>query len=146
VFVESGLGLVAFTLAVMCVPVFDTLRVMLMRIIRGVSPFSPDKMHLHHLFIELGFSHVGTTISELLLNLIVVMVWYATYQLGGSIDLQFYVVVGTGLLLTAGFYKTMRISMKHDWPLHKFMQRVGACTHLESNKGWRAIQKFVDLQ
>jgi UDP-N-acetylmuramyl pentapeptide phosphotransferase/UDP-N-acetylglucosamine-1-phosphate transferase len=146
VFVESGLGLVAFTLAVMCVPVFDTLRVMLMRIIRGVSPFSPDKTHLHHLFIELGFSHVGTTISELLLNLIVVMVWYATYQLGGSIDLQFYVVVGTGLLLTAGFYKTMRISMKHDWPLHKFMQRVGACTHLESNKGWRAIQKFVDLQ
>ena len=35
--------LVPFTLSVLCVPVFDTLRVMSARIIRGRSPFSPDR-------------------------------------------------------------------------------------------------------
>jgi UDP-N-acetylmuramyl pentapeptide phosphotransferase/UDP-N-acetylglucosamine-1-phosphate transferase len=144
--VAGGLGLVPFTLAVMCVPVFDTVRVMAMRMIRGVSPFKPDKTHLHHLFIELGFSHVGTTATELLFNVVVVFAWYATYQLGGSIDVQFYVVVGLGLILTAGFYKLMRVSMKYDWPLHKFMQRIGASTQIESKKIWQTIQKIVDLQ
>jgi hypothetical protein len=145
-FVDSGVGLIPFTLAVMCVPVFDTLRVMSMRIIRGISPFRPDKTHLHHLFIELGFSHVGTTISELLLNLIVVLVWYLSYRLGASIDTQFYVVAIVGMSLTAVFYKLMRMSMTYNWPLHKLLQRIGVKTHVEKNKGWLAIQKVVDFK
>ena len=36
---SDNLGLVPFTLAVLCVPVFDTLRVMSARIVRGKSPF-----------------------------------------------------------------------------------------------------------
>ena len=145
-FVDSGVGLIPFTLAVMCVPVFDTLRVMSMRIIRGISPFRPDKTHLHHLFIELGFSHVGTTISELLLNLMVVLAWYLSYRLGASIDSQFYVVAIVGMSLTAVFYKLMRMSMTYNWPLHKLLQRIGAKTHVEKNKGWLAIQKVVDFK
>lgn len=145
-FAESGVGLIPFTLAVMCVPVFDTLRVMSMRILRGISPFNPDKTHLHHLFIELGFSHVGTTVMVLLLNVIVVVVWYALYLLGASVDTQFYAVVAVGFALTAGFYKLMRVSMAHDWPLHKFVQRIGSKTHVEGKKGWLAIQKIVDFK
>ena len=57
-----GFGLVPFSLAVLSVPVFDTVRVMMMRILRKTSPFHPDKTHLHHMFIELGFSHIVTTV------------------------------------------------------------------------------------
>ena len=70
-----NLGLVPFTLSVLAVPVFDTLRVMSARIVRGVSPFQPDKTHLHHLFIGLGFSHAGTTVVILTLNFLVVLCW-----------------------------------------------------------------------
>ena len=59
---DEGFGVGPFTLAVMCVPVFDAMRVMIMRVIRKTSPFYPDKTHLHHLFIELGFSHFGTKV------------------------------------------------------------------------------------
>ena len=146
VFVDGGVGLVAFTLAVMSVPVFDTVRVMTMRIVRGKSPFRPDKTHLHHLFIELGFSHVGTTVSVLLLNVMVVVAWFVSYKLGASIDMQFYVVIVAGLALTAGFYKMMRLAIANNWAIYRLLQRVGAKTHVENNRGWLALQKIVDLK
>lgn len=144
--VKEGFGVVPFTLAVMCVPVFDTVRVMVMRLVRGTSPFHPDKTHLHHLFIELGYSHFGTTVSELLLNVIVVLVWYFAYKMGASIDVQFYVVMGVGLLLTAGFYKFVRVNQKHNTALFQFLKRIGKNTHFEENKGWLMLQKIVDFK
>ena len=64
-YVNPNVGLVPFTLAVLSVPVFDTLRVMSTRILKGTSPFRPDKTHLHHMFIDLGCSHVATTLAIL---------------------------------------------------------------------------------
>lgn len=64
-YVDPNVGLVPFTLAVLSVPVFDTLRVMSTRILKGTSPFRPDKTHLHHMFIDLGCSHVATTLAIL---------------------------------------------------------------------------------
>jgi UDP-N-acetylmuramyl pentapeptide phosphotransferase/UDP-N-acetylglucosamine-1-phosphate transferase len=144
--ISEGFGVVPFTLAVMCVPVFDTVRVMVMRILRRTSPFHPDKTHLHHLFIELGYSHFGTTLSELLLNTMVIATWYVAYKLGASIDVQFYVVMGAGLLLTAGFYKFVKINQAHNTALFRLLQRIGKMTHFENNKGWLRLQKIVDLK
>ena len=38
-------------------PVADTLLAMTRRVVRGRSPFSPDKDHIHHRLLELGSSH-----------------------------------------------------------------------------------------
>lgn len=46
-----------FTLGVVLIPVFDTLRVFCIRLWKGKSPFSPDKIHIHHLLTNAGFSH-----------------------------------------------------------------------------------------
>jgi UDP-N-acetylmuramyl pentapeptide phosphotransferase/UDP-N-acetylglucosamine-1-phosphate transferase len=46
-----------FTLGIVMVPVFDTLRVFGTRIWKGHSPFSADKTHIHHLITNKGFSH-----------------------------------------------------------------------------------------
>ena len=145
-FMDKGFGVVPFTLAVMCVPVFDTMRVMVMRIIRGTSPFHPDKTHLHHLFIELGFSHFGTTVSELLLNTLVVAAWLVSYKLGWSIDVQFYVVIVVGMLLTAGFYKFMKINQARKSCVYRMVARLGEATHFEGRKGWSKLQKIVDYK
>lgn len=56
-----NVSMVSLCLSMLSVPIFDTLRVMTGRIMKGISPFHPDKSHLHHLFIEIGFSHLGTT-------------------------------------------------------------------------------------
>lgn len=103
-------GVIPFALAILSIPVFDTLRVMTRRMLRGTSPFHPDKTHLHHAFIGIGFSHFKTTLSILTLNMLNVSGWYLLYRSGCSVDVQFYFVVGTGLLFTVGIY----LAIKHS--------------------------------
>ena len=43
--------------AVLFVPILDTCRVMIIRLLRGVSMFSPDRNHIHHIIIDYGLSH-----------------------------------------------------------------------------------------
>ena len=100
----ENLALVPFVLATLSIPVFDTLRVMSARIARGISPLIGDKTHLHHLFIGLGISHIGTAVLITLLNLCVVVVWHASARGGCSADMQLYVVIATALLLDWGIY------------------------------------------
>lgn len=57
-YVES-VPVVAMT--IIAIPLFDTLRVFTTRIIRGTSPFQPDRRHIHHLLIDYGFSHAAAT-------------------------------------------------------------------------------------
>jgi UDP-N-acetylmuramyl pentapeptide phosphotransferase/UDP-N-acetylglucosamine-1-phosphate transferase len=46
-----------FALSIVTIPVFDTLRVFALRIWSGRSPFTPDKIHVHHLLTNNGWSH-----------------------------------------------------------------------------------------
>ena len=139
-----GIGLVPLTLAILCIPVFDTLRVMIMRILRGTSPFSADKTHLHHLFIELGFSHIGTTASILTLNCLVILGGYISYKCGANVDVQFYVVVALSLLVTVGLYYGVRFCGKHGLAPYRLMQRIGKMTHVERKGIFLWIQRIVD--
>lgn len=139
-----GLGLVPFTLSVMSIPVFDTVRVMSMRILRGVSPFHPDKTHLHHLFISMGFSHIGTTVSILLLNLLVFFSWYGVYKAGCTINVQFYVCIAMSLLVTFGFYGLMRLCQKRHYALWDIMCRVGKISHVERKGVFLWLQRLMD--
>ena len=52
----------ALTIAILLGPVFDTLRVFVLRIAAGVSPFTADRNHIHHRMLRLGFNHLQTTL------------------------------------------------------------------------------------
>lgn len=110
-----GYSSVAFTLAVLSIPVFDTLRVMSSRMLKGCSPFHPDKTHLHHLFIELGCSHIITTIIILTLNFLIILAWMLAGHLGVSAETQTYLVVGLALLFTTGIYGGFKL-IQHRSP------------------------------
>lgn len=140
----QGIGLVAFTMAIMAVPVFDTLRVMTMRILRGISPFHPDKTHLHHLFIDLGFSHIATTLSVLSLNLLVMLAWWIAYMADASVDIQFYVVISMSVLVTAIFYKVMRMQMACNGALARAVRKFACHTHYQERKSWQVLQRVID--
>lgn len=43
-------------------PIADTIRVMSSRMLQKKSPFSPDKTHVHHRFLDLGLNHRRTVI------------------------------------------------------------------------------------
>ena len=140
----KNFGLIAFTLAVLSIPVFDTLRVMSVRIIRGHSPFHPDKTHLHHLFIDMGFSHSGTTVAILSMNIMTVAIWFLSWKLGASINLQTYIVVALGILDTFAFYKFMRMQAARNSRIYKFMCRIGSLTHIGHTRFWKFMRVTVD--
>ena len=52
----------AAAIGLLVVPLFDTLRVFVTRAARGRSPLQPDRNHIHHLLVDLGLSHVQTTL------------------------------------------------------------------------------------
>ncbi|MDQ6814410.1 MAG: undecaprenyl/decaprenyl-phosphate alpha-N-acetylglucosaminyl 1-phosphate transferase [Bacteroidota bacterium] len=47
---------------ILLLPLMDTLRVFAIRVIQGRSPFSPDRNHIHHLFLSKGFNHKSVTL------------------------------------------------------------------------------------
>ena len=143
-FNQDRISLVAFSLAVLSIPVFDTVRVMGARIVRGHSPFKPDKTHLHHLFISMGYSHIGTTVRELSLNAFVVLCWWISYVLGASVTVQCYVVIGVSLLITWGFYRIMASQVRKDTPFIRQVRRIAYGSHIERKGVWYVIQKVVD--
>lgn len=96
--------LVAFALAVLAIPVFDTLRVMLGRISRGASPFAPDKTHLHHAFIDYGFHHLETSLMEIILNMMIVGIWWMFYKSHFSFQFQLYGVIVASVAVCFGLY------------------------------------------
>ena len=55
-------------MSVMILPMLDTIRVSIMRMMRGQSPFHADRTHLHHIFLKLGFNHIQASLSIILIN------------------------------------------------------------------------------
>lgn len=54
---------ISTAICIIIIPLIDTLRIILLRLYKRKSPFSPDKSHIHHAIMRLGFSHAQTTIT-----------------------------------------------------------------------------------
>lgn len=52
---------IIYPFCILFVPIFDAVRVMVSRSIRGKNMFKPDRAHIHHKILDLGFSHIQTT-------------------------------------------------------------------------------------
>lgn len=68
---EAGInyeGAILIAFSVLLVPCLDVVRVVLGRVRRGKDPFMPDKTHIHHKFLALGFSPRKAMISILCIS------------------------------------------------------------------------------
>jgi UDP-N-acetylmuramyl pentapeptide phosphotransferase/UDP-N-acetylglucosamine-1-phosphate transferase len=60
----------AVSFGILIVPLFDTLRIIFVRLVLRKSPFSPDRNHIHHRLLDYGFSHKISSFIIILVNLI----------------------------------------------------------------------------
>jgi UDP-GlcNAc:undecaprenyl-phosphate GlcNAc-1-phosphate transferase len=72
----------AIAFGVLIIPLFDTFRVFMTRIIRGQSPFSPDKRHIHHLLLDAGLSHMQGTGVLVLVNIFFIILVFSLQSIG----------------------------------------------------------------
>ena len=54
-------------------PLIDTLRVFILRIFKGSSPFKADKNHIHHHFEKIGVGHGKTALSLFFYSILIVV-------------------------------------------------------------------------
>ncbi len=72
---------VASAICIVIIPVFDTLRVIILRLRKGESPFHADRNHLHHQFINLGFTHATSVLMIAAINIVlIVLAWFLRNQ------------------------------------------------------------------
>ncbi|MBL7832793.1 MAG: undecaprenyl/decaprenyl-phosphate alpha-N-acetylglucosaminyl 1-phosphate transferase [Cyclobacteriaceae bacterium] len=78
------------------IPLADTLRIFILRIIRKQSPFTPDKSHIHHNIMRLGFSHGQSALILGLTQVMFVVIVVLTRSFNDN-----YVLLGLLALCTA---------------------------------------------
>jgi UDP-N-acetylmuramyl pentapeptide phosphotransferase/UDP-N-acetylglucosamine-1-phosphate transferase len=93
-------GAPIFIFAILFIPLFDAARVFVERMRAGKSPFHPDKTHIHHKFLALGFSHRQTMVAIVLIEVVVIVVDIILSQYL-DITLMFFanIVLGTFMML-----------------------------------------------
>jgi len=92
----------AVAIGIMILPLFDTLRVFLMRAIRGKSPFSPDRTHIHHLLIDFGLTHMQATGVLVVVNIFFIILVISLQSIG-SLNLLL-LTTAIAIILTALLY------------------------------------------
>lgn len=84
---------VTMSVSLFILPTYDTLRVFFKRILAGQSPFSPDKNHIHHVLLKIGFNH-GKAASILLSFMVFIcMIAWALQPLGNNISMGLIVLI-----------------------------------------------------
>lgn len=73
---------VAVGFAILIVPLLDTLRVFSIRILKGNSPFTPDRNHVHHLLLDRGLSHAAVTFTCVGINIGFILLAYFGRSIG----------------------------------------------------------------
>lgn len=85
-------------MAILAYPLLDTLRVFILRAVRGISPFSADRNHLHHHLLDLGLGHKKSVILIYFFSLFIILLTLLTPAY--SPNLSFLVVGITAFVLS----------------------------------------------
>jgi UDP-N-acetylmuramyl pentapeptide phosphotransferase/UDP-N-acetylglucosamine-1-phosphate transferase len=72
----------AISVAILIIPLFDTLRIILVRLRNHQKPYVADKRHIHHLMLRAGFSHKEATLYLSLFNISLVAIVFMLDRIG----------------------------------------------------------------
>ena len=72
----------AMAIAILIIPIYDTLRAFTLRILHRRSPFNADRIHIHHRLLDLGLSHINVTVVLITVNIAFIIIAYVLQSLG----------------------------------------------------------------
>jgi UDP-N-acetylmuramyl pentapeptide phosphotransferase/UDP-N-acetylglucosamine-1-phosphate transferase len=115
-----------FLIAVLFIPLLDTLRVMLLRLTKGVSMFKPDRNHIHHIMVDFGMSHRKASFSIGFVNFIVALSMFYVIQIFNNLQsliilgLLFFIAISALFLMNKNF-TAVKLKIKIKKSMIKFM-------------------------
>jgi len=103
----------AIAVGILILPLFDTLRVFITRMAKGHSPFKPDRNHIHHLLLDLGYSHMQATSILVLVNITFIFFVYKFQSLGSFILLISLLAIASSLVFFIQFLRARKFAKKN---------------------------------
>jgi UDP-GlcNAc:undecaprenyl-phosphate GlcNAc-1-phosphate transferase len=104
----SNITLVTLSvIAIVFVPVLDSLRVFRRRAKSGKSPFSADKTHLHHLILSTGLRHKWATLVIITIIILITAIALSMYNIVG-------ITISLALILIIFFSITKILSFNNN--------------------------------
>ncbi|GAB3412912.1 MraY family glycosyltransferase [Niabella aquatica] len=119
-------------ISLLLIPLVDTIRVFSIRILKGRSPFSPDRNHIHHILLDKGFSHSGITLICVSANIAIIAAVYFARKLDSTFLLI--TVFGFSFITIGTLYSTLS--------RRKLVVQRQIISHLQAKK---ATSKVIDL-
>lgn len=83
-------------MAILILPIVDTLNVFIIRTVKGHSPFRADRNHIHHALLDLGLTHRRSTVYILLYYLLIVGVAYFFRHI--NVNLLLLIILSLGFM------------------------------------------------
>jgi UDP-GlcNAc:undecaprenyl-phosphate GlcNAc-1-phosphate transferase len=103
----------AIPILLLALPILDTLSVMVQRIGEGRSPFSPDKNHIHHKLLSLGFDHhEAVMVIYVLQGALFVIAYFLRYE-------SDVVILGFVAAFFAAAIGALQIAARTGWRLRE---------------------------
>ncbi len=65
-----------YAVAILILPLLDTLRLFILRTSKGKSPFSGDRNHFHHYLVDNGFTHPQASLTMYGINIFFILAMY----------------------------------------------------------------------
>jgi UDP-GlcNAc:undecaprenyl-phosphate GlcNAc-1-phosphate transferase len=72
-FSYSKYGAPAISIAILVIPLYDTLRILFIRFFQRKPLFKPDKQHIHHIFLNLGLTHKQAVLILAVINILFII-------------------------------------------------------------------------
>jgi UDP-GlcNAc:undecaprenyl-phosphate GlcNAc-1-phosphate transferase len=84
-------------IVILAIPLFDSLRVFVARIIKGRHPLSPGRGHIHHALLNLGFGHKYTSLALYFFSIVLILFSYFLLEL--NINMSILILAGISFIL-----------------------------------------------
>ena len=94
--------------AILMIPLYDTLRVFILRVKRGDSPFEPGRDHIHHILIDMGMGHRKTSLTLYGMSITITVTSYLLSMWNVNIIMLFTVVLAVVILPGTGLKRIVK--------------------------------------
>ena len=100
--------------AILMIPLYDTLRVFILRAKRGDSPFDPGRDHIHHILIGMGMGHRKTSLTLYAMSIAITVTTYLFSMWNVNVLVLFAVVLAMVILPGTGLKRKIKSILSPD--------------------------------
>lgn len=86
-------------IVILAIPLFDSFRVFVARVMRGRNPLHAGREHIHHALLKLGIGHIYTSLILCTFSIILILFSYFLLELSINTSITILAIINFSLLL-----------------------------------------------